>query len=484
MLPKMLGLKLLALLIFDEQYGKTIRNTITKDKWVGDLFLTTLIDAVYGYIDLFGVVPKRHATDLIEANGTLNPSQKEQIFRLIDSSELLHSEAHKSFVMKQLDDFNRQFIWTDVGHKIIPMASDPTKYAEIENLVRDALHSRSLTFDPGSNLRDAVQRRMMMTEKDDFDSRISTGIEGLDKYRVWPKKKEVFMLLSGFKFGKSWGLIHFGKRGLIENKKVVHLTLENSVEETEDRYIQALYGFQKYDDGANQQFTHRIDTQRGIIDIIPQVIAPSLEDIAAMAKINKHLNSIERTLYDNLRIKKYPMNTLTFPELESYLDGLEEYEFFKPDMIIIDYPDQMELKSLNNTQQEITNIYRNLHRMAEERNVAIVVVSQANRAGIKKDLYRIEMEHVGQDINKIGICDKVISMSKNDEEEQMGIARLYVLASRTTRKNFEVMISQNYSTGQFALPNSSVELDQYWQNQRKLAIAAFKNEDPVTGKPL
>src|SRR5690606_13634892 len=67
-------------------------------------------------------------------------------------------------------------------------------------------------------------------------------------------------------------------------------------------------------------------------------IRPSIFDDAAVAKTRQRVSR----LGGRIIIKKYPMGTCSMSELNRYLNYLERYENFIPDLIINDYADLME----------------------------------------------------------------------------------------------------------------------------------------------
>ena len=129
------------------------------------------------------------------------------------------------------------------------------------------------------------------------------------------------------------------------------------------------------------------------------------------------------------------------------LDGFETTRNIVPDMLIIDYPDLMSIKDSRNLRLEIGQIYRDLRRIAGERNLALICPTQSNRSG--SEAQRLEMRHMGEDISKYQTSDICLTWSATDFEQSMGIGRLFVAKARKSQDNIELMISQNLTCGQY-----------------------------------
>ena len=75
-------------------------------------------------------------------------------------------------------------------------------------------------------------------------------------------------------------------------------------------------------------------------------------------------------------IKKYPMGTCSVGEIDRYLDYLETFKHFIPDMLIGDYVEKMKMPKAGEGRDSINETYINLKRIADERNIADVTASQ------------------------------------------------------------------------------------------------------------
>jgi len=74
---------------------------------------------------------------------------------------------------------------------------------------------------------------------------------------------------------------------------------------------------------------------------------------------------------------------------------------------------------------------------------------------------------VAEDKSKLDTSDTVITYSQTKAELRLGLARLYLEYSRTAQRDLTVLITQAYTTGQFAIQSALMQ-SAYWD---KLAQA-------------
>lgn len=248
-----------------------------------------------------------------------------------------------------------------------------------------------------------------------------------------------------------------GKHCMIQRKKVLHVTLEMSEARTAQRYVQALFSISKRE--ANVRTTRFVTDNLGrLIDFEEdQLNRPTLMDPGIRDFISKKLES-QRKRRAPLIIKQFPTGALTVTMLKAYLDGLERFQKFVPDVVIIDYPDLMKLDS-DNLRISTGQIYKDLRGIAVERNLAMVVASQGNREAATAKMVTDSM--IAEDYSKIATSDNVLTYTQTEEEKKLGLARLYVANGRNDEDKFVVLVSQSYAIGQFCLSSTYMHSD-YW----------------------
>jgi hypothetical protein len=148
-----------------------------------------------------------------------------------------------------------------------------------------------------------------------------------------------------------------------------------------------------------------------------------------------------------LIIKKYPMGSCSIGEMERYLDYLEVFEGFVPDVIINDYPDIMKLGGgpRDEKREKINDLYIAHKRIADERNVLMLVVSQTNRTGLEKA--QPSRKDFAEDIRKLGNVDLVVALGQTRQMAIDSQMCVFIMAGRSDEDNFSCMIDQNIRIG-------------------------------------
>lgn len=261
----------------------------------------------------------------------------------------------------------------------------------------------------------------------------------------------------------TWFLIHLGKMALLQRKKILHISLELSEERLKARYLQALFGVAlRYEDIQNQNAFFKTDRFGCFNDV-------DFRDIKNLKTFkDKDINVYLRNELDKVSIPKrmvireFPTGSLTINQLVTYLDNLESFYNFIPDIILLDYLDLMSIDA-DKLRVDLGKTAVDLRGIAVERNLAMVTVAQTNRAGEGRQV--LTRKHLAEDFSKVRISDNLITYNQVvDLEQEKGYARLFVDKARNTRTGDIVLISQNYSIGQFCLNSCHLDSkgDKYW----------------------
>lgn len=373
--------------------------------------------------------------------------------RMLDNLFLAKGQVNGEYTISQLSKFVRQQHLKSALVKAVECIEDGRiDAAEVE--LQKGLSSQIVSFDPGLYLGDADKSLAFF---DTVEHGILTGIHELDIRDICPRPQEMFLFIAPPKRGKSWALIHFGKWGLIQRKRVLHITLEMAEARVSQRYIQSFFSISKRE--PKVKITKLIKDGSMLLEFDEdEVQRDTLRDPGIRAKIKSKLNR-EFRRRPPLIIKQFPTGALTISQLKAYLDGLERFQKFVPDMIILDYPDLMDIDG-DSMRTDTGKIYKDLRGIAVERNLAMVVASQGNRQSSKAKLITDDM--VAEDYSKIATSDNVLTYSQTEQEKKLGLARLFVSNGRNDEDKFVVLITQAYMMGQFCLDSTLVSND-YWQ---------------------
>jgi len=169
-------------------------------------------------------------------------------------------------------------------------------------------------------------------------------------------------------------------------------------------------------------------------------------------------SKMEELIKPQLIIKEFPTGSLSIQKLRAYLDNLEGYYNFIPDIILLDYLDLMDI-DVDKLRIDLGRTAVELRGIAIERNLAMVTVAQSNRAG--EDKAWLTRKNLGEDYSKVKTADVLITYNQLKHEKANGLARLFIDKGRNNKDGDAVLISQNYSLGQFCLDSGRIVLEDY-----------------------
>lgn len=134
-----------------------------------------------------------------------------------------------------------------------------------------------------------------------------------------------------------------------------------------------------------------------------------------------------------LKIKFYPTGTLTIKKLEGLLRRLEA-EAYYPDVIFIDYVDNMNLDSFrsggggDSDYSPLGRLYVAIRGIAGERNIPIWTASQSNRMSLDKE--EIGIKDLADSFKKAAVADVMVAIAQTPEEKTRKVARLCMAKNR------------------------------------------------------
>lgn len=431
----------LTLLCFSDRYAPQLILRLT-----ADLFSTRayreIADAAIQYLEQYGKPPGVHLRDLLESK--LRREEGKFMATVIAAMEKQAPSVNPDYVLPQLDNFIelRQYA------NLVERAADAVQAGNLAQ-ARDVFTSVPATpqsDSPGIWLSEA-DRMLGFMDKRDADT-FTSGVEVLDHLDVVPSRKTMTMLIAPPKKGKSMWAVNCGKEALLHRKKVLHITLENSEQLTAQRYVQALFAMTRKEASGLRVAVFERDANDIVASINFRTIDPMALTPENRAKV---LAKLHRLRNMKLLIKEFPSGTLSLGQLRAFLNRLERNHHFKPDMLIVDYPDLMEVSS-NNQRTDIGRNFVGLRGIAVERELALICPTQGNRSS--GDAKQTKGTMVAEDYSKLMTADTILTYSQTNSEHEFGLARLTVEGAREVEDGMTVMIAQSYATGQFCLDSA------------------------------
>ena len=464
----------LTALCFDNAHGAGIASLVEPNLF--DEPYRRIARAVLDYRSRYSAAPGvAHIDDIFETlidkkRQTGAPVLARILTALREQAEGLNAE----YVLTRVSEFAKRQHFKRAAFEVVKQYQGGAENIgeDVERIFLDAVRHQATAHDPGTFLNDKGRALSFLTR--DHQDRLTVGIPEFDKRGLGPGRKELWLFMAPRKRGKSWAMVHLGRQALIHRWKVCHVSLEMSEEQVAQRYFQSLFAIAKRPD-ASRQTIMEYDELGRLAGLRLELNKPKLHwQLPNITKlVSKKVDEWGAKL-GRIVIKKFPTGKLTVPQLEAYLDYLENVNRFVPDLLIVDYPDLMKL-SASELRQDLTRTYVDLRGLADVRNIAVAVPTQANRAGTDAKL--LTSVHVADAIDKIATADIVITYNQTKQEKELGLARLFVDAARTDEDKFSVIVSQNYASGQFVLSSASMQSRYFDQLDETLGAANISTRD-------
>ena len=330
------------------------------------------------------------------------------------------SVENKEYILDLIEDFaKKEALKGAIKDSIIHLKNE--NYGAIENNIREAL-TVSRQVDVGQNyfsdVADRFKRLYEISQKnrDVFMTMVPTlnsAIEG------GLQRKEIAMVVAPPGVGKSLFLANQCVQSLMENRRVLYISLEMS----EDRVAQRL------DSIAT------ISSQRTM-----------KTDPTSLVKVKARLKQFrERWPGGKLMIKELPCGSTTVHGIRALLSILRNHEKFEPDVIIVDYIGLLKYSDTGAAKYEaMEQIVSDLRGLAQENNCMVWTATQTNRQG--RNVRLITDSELGDSYGQVRPVDLAVSLNQTREEYEDGAMRLYAMKVRNGRAFFQVPLIINYNT--------------------------------------
>lgn len=249
----------------------------------------------------------------------------------------------------------------------------------------------------------------------------TTGFAGMDEKMGGGMSADTLTcVLAGPKGGKSTVLRNVGYYNMARQKcKVVHFTCEISEKKTKKWYASRMSGIPY----------HKLHEN------------PALMVERCAQFWGRH----ESTLI----VKGYPASTATCDDFRSYLYWLELDQNVKPDLVIIDYGDEvLPIDKKGEVRHDLGQVYKEMRVLAEEFHVPVITASQTNRESLDKQI--ITMKDIAESIQKVQVSDHIFSVCMTDEERKQGKGRLFFAGSREAETGGQIAIVHDFATSMMA----------------------------------
>lgn len=268
------------------------------------------------------------------------------------------------------------------------------RYDSIAGTIREALDQGS-PRDHGHEYSEQVDLRAERSVREP----ISTGWPVLDKYLGGGyERKTITTFIAPTGAGKSMFLVNAAAALISQGLNVLYVTLEM----------------------ADYKIGLRTDSWFSGL---------SIDDSAAPANRDRIKAAIREGAKGRFIIKEWPTKRATVDTIRSHVQRLIQTKSFKPDAIIVDYPDLLRAtRSYGEKRHELEGNYEELRGLGQELNAITIVADQTNRGGLDAELVTISA--IAEAYAKATVCDLIMTISRSPEDKMMGTGKLYIAKSR------------------------------------------------------
>lgn len=265
--------------------------------------------------------------------------------------------------------------------------------------------------------------------------------------------------------GKTWWQLYTAITSLYHGYRSVFFTLEMPENQIVRRAWQSLTNTPKEDTVVKLPHFISPEKKNGKYKI-------GYEEISKKSFDKRNISEKQKTYRlqfkgGDIKIIAVPAYSATTDDIEAYLDNLDYYDSYIPDVIVIDYADLIKPNTNRlDYRHQLDIIWKSLRRMAQERNALVVTASQTDRSSFSKDAGEI---NIAEDIRKIAHVSKMLVINQNKEDYKEQAVRISSLKERDEKRYIqEVVVLQCLDIG-------LCFVDSKYRN--KVILKNGKNED-------
>ena len=150
-----------------------------------------------------------------------------------------------------------------------------------------------------------------------------------------------------------------------------------------------------------------------------------------------------RILRGQIFISQFPGKLTKTSDLMRYKKIIENVHGFHPDVVLLDYADELASESGETGFEGGKEVYSMVRGWAVKDQIAIWTGMQSNRPGMEAEY--ADMEHSGESIAKAWIADLIVSINRSPDDLAAGRTTLYVVKNRNNSARFPIVINTDFS---------------------------------------
>jgi len=411
--------------------------------YFGSQITQDLVQICYDFFDQFKIAPQNHFRDEVVSFLKNKDKEDTELYMLYLDRIKEMDPPNQAYVISRINKFVQAREIEKGAVELARMAKDG-QFEESKVLMQKMLRVGITEEETGLRYFQNGHPTYLLA-RNATERLIGTGIPSIDsKFTRGLCRTDFVVILGGYKGKKSWACIHLGMMGLLQGRKVLHITHELSKEDTEMRYDMMLGGMTSERIAKLEDVEIETPLDNGDLGPKEWIECKTVADFKEVGRTRKKVGR----LGGDLIIQKYNMGTCTMGEIIRYLDYLEAFHGFAPDILINDYVEKMKIGA-GERRDRINEMYLQMKGIADERKLMSVTVSQATREALRNQ--RLKQDDFAEDIRKLGNADIVYAVSQNEAMVAQNRMLWWVLANRHGRMDYGAKFSQNLDIGQFLI---------------------------------
>jgi len=246
---------------------------------------------------------------------------------------------------------------------------------------------------------------------------------------------DLVSFLAPMKRGKSWWLMYTAVMGAMSGLHTLFISLEMNQNQVVRRFWQCLKARPKK--GKEIEIPYFIESEYDDDKFEIRKKKKKIEgvDVTDVPADQKNIRMFFKS--GNIRILTFPASSATVGDLENSIDNLGYYENYHPEIVVIDYADNLRTGGKYESMQyrhQLDHIWKTLRGAAQKRCCCYVTASQSAKSAFSND---ITEEMVAEDIRKLAHVSKMIAINQNQEDRENNIIRIAQLAEREEGRNLK-----------------------------------------------
>lgn len=432
-------------------------------------FAKTIAEWCLDYFQKYKIAPQKNIESVFLAfKNTLNQEKMDMVAAFLGSISEEYKHAKNYNVDYALDNAERYFRLVSL-QQISQKMKEYILKGDVEEGEKLCTNYKRLTRQASTGVNPITDLKAIREAfSHDASNNMFSFPGDLGKLIGSFQREWLVSIVANTGIGKTWWLLYLASKAALARYNVLFVTLEMSQNEIIRRVQQYIHAglSKKYDKDIlipvfdcelNQDnscsLSYRMCNQ-GIKEVGDKLL-PEFKDISenyipcsqcrykgnkdfqlatwfrkinkselSMNVISKKIGKMERLncLPDNFRLVHFPMKTLSIKKLESYMDNMEYYEGFIPDVIVTDYVQHFSTEEKYEQKRfGIADIWTGHKMIAQKRKLLVISAHQGNTLRTKKD---IGQGNWAEDISGLHLSDLSITLNQSPEEKERGIMRV------------------------------------------------------------